>query len=375
MISPFSSSGRARRVVTLIACAALVASACGTDPTTSAADATAPGGLAAPSPDRPTTITLVTHESFALSEEVLAAFTAETGITVEILTSGDAGIALNQSILSAGNPLGDVIFGVDNTFMSRALDADILDGYNSPLLAEIPDEYELDPTNRLLPVDVGDVCLNSDVEYFAQRDLAPPGDLLALTDAAYRDLLVVQNPATSSPGLAFLLASIAEFGTSGDYPWTTFWADLRANGVRVSPGWSEAYYGDFTWAGGGDRPIVVSYASSPPAEVFFADPPLESAPTAVVESTCFRQQEFVGILAGTDEPASARAFVDFLLGVTAQNDIPWNMFVFPVNSNATPPPEFLEHSVIPADPLSVPSTDVEENREAWIEEWTDIVVR
>lgn len=349
----------------------LVAASCGGDGTTS----TATTAVTPPSPDDPTTITLVTHESFALSEDVLAAFTAETGVTVELLTSGDAGAALNQSILSAGNPLGDVIFGIDNTFMSRALDADILDAYESPLLAEIPDEFELDPTNRLLPVDVGDVCLNYDVAYFADNGVTPPETLRDLTDPALADLLVVQNPATSSPGLAFVLATIAEFGTDGDYPWTAFWRDLRDNGVRVSPGWSEAYYGDFTWAGGGDRPIVVSYASSPPAEVFFAEPRPTEAPTAVVEESCFRQQEFVGILTGTDEPGAARAFVDFLLGRTAQEDIPWNMFVFPVNETAEVPEEFTEFSLIPADPLSVDSADIEANREAWIEEWTDIVVR
>jgi len=322
----------------------------------------------------PAAITLLTHESFALSDDVLAGFTADTGIEVDLLTSGDAGAVLNQSILSKGNPLGDVIFGIDNTFMSRALDADILEPYDSPLLGEIPDELELDPTNRLLPVTIGDVCLNYDIGWFVDAGVAPPRTLGDLTDPALADLLVVENPATSSPGLAFLLATVAEFGTEGEYPWTSFWADLRANGVRVSPGWTEAYYGDFTWAGG-DRPIVVSYASSPPAEVFFADPPLAEAPTAVVEPTCFRQQEFVGILSGTENTSEARAFVDFLLGVTAQNDIPWNMFVFPVNAGATPPPEFVEFSVVPTDPLRVDVRDIEANREQWIDIWTDIVVR
>lgn len=365
------SSPTARRCIAaaLLAPVMLLA-ACGSDEST----ATSPP-IEAPSPDRPTTITLVTHESFALSSDVLDAFTERTGVSVEILTSGDAGTVLNQSILSAGNPLGDVVFGVDNTLMSRALDADILVPYESPRLADIPDRFELDPSHRLLPVDVGDVCLNYDVAHFAERGLTPPTALRDLTDPSLADLLVVQNPATSSPGLAFMLASIAEFGTEGEYPWTRFWADLRANGVRVSPGWSEAYYGDFTWAGGGDRPIVVSYASSPPAEVFFAEPRPATAPTAVVEASCFRQIEFVGILAGTDQPGAARAFVDFLLSVEAQNDIPWNMFVFPVNEQATPPPEFVEFSLIPDDPLTLPSEEIEANREAWIEEWTDIVVR
>jgi len=356
--SSTTHKNRAERIVALVLMISLLAAACGTNSES----------------DSGATITLITHESFALSPDVLEGFTADTGIEVKLLRSGDAGIALNQSILSKGNPLGDVIFGIDNTFMSRALDADILEPYDSPLLDEIPDEMELDPTNRLLPVTIGDVCLNYDIGYFAEAGIEPPRTLADLTKPALANLLVVENPATSSPGLAFVLATIAEFGTEGPYPWTSFWADLRRNGVRVSPGWTEAYYGDFTLAGG-DRPIVVSYASSPPAEVFFSDPPLTDAPSAVVESTCFRQQEFVGILAGTEHVPEARAFVDFLLGVTAQNDIPWNMFVFPVNEGATPPPEFVDFSVVPSDPLRVDPRDIETNREQWIDTWTDIVVR
>jgi thiamine transport system substrate-binding protein len=322
-----------------------------------------------------TSLTLVTHDSFALSEDVLAGFTESTGITVEIVRASDAGSMLNQSILAGDNPLGDVIFGIDNTFMSRAIGADIVESYDAPRLANIGDEFKLDATNALLPVDVGDVCLNYDTAWFADRGIDPPATLADLALPQYQDLLVVQHPATSSPGLAFMMATIAEFGTDGDYTWLDYWAELRSNGVLVSPGWSEAYYGDFTYAGGGTRPIVVSYASSPPAEVFFADPRPAEAPTAVVESTCFRQIEFVGILAGTDNRSGAEQFVDFMLSVEVQNDIPWNMFVFPVASDATPPPEFVEFSVVPANPLTVAPDEIEANRDTWIDQWAATVTR
>lgn len=318
-----------------------------------------------------TELTLVTHDSFELSEEVIEQFTDETGITLEIVRGSDAGTVLNQSILAAGNPLGDVIFGIDNTFMSRALDADILEPYESARLAAVPDAFELDESNRLTPVSVGDVCLNYDTAWFADNGIAAPNSFDDLIDPTYDGLTVVQHPATSSPGLAFLMATIDEYGDA----WPSYWADLRNNDVRVSPGWTESYYGDFTYSGGGDRPIVVSYASSPPSEVFFADPRPSTAPTAVIESSCFRQQEFVGILAGTDNRAGAEAFVDFMLSVTVQEDIPWNMFVFPVADDATPPSEFVEFSVVPTDPHSLPSELIETNRDEWIEQWTDIVVR
>ena len=182
---------------------------------------------------------------------------------------------------------------------------------------------------------------------------------------------MVENPATSSPGLAFLLATVAEFGVDG---WQDYWRDLAANDVAVQPGWSEAYYGDFTVAGGGDRPLVVSYASSPPAEVIFADPPVQEAPTGVIEASCFGQIEFAGILRGTGEEEAARRLVDFLLSRPLQEDIPLSMFVFPANETAALPPEFVEHTVVPTQPLSVPADVIGANRDAWIEEWNEIVV-
>ena len=319
-------------------------------------------------------VVLVTHDSFALSDAVVASL-AESGIDLRILASGDAGQALNQSILAGDHPLGDLFFGVDNILMTRALDADIFEPYRSPLLDAVPEEYRLDPSMRLTPVDRGDVCLNYDISWFADRDLEPPTRLDQLTDPAYRDLLVVENPATSSPGLAFMMATIARFGTDGPYSWLDFWADLRMNGVRVDPGWTEAYFTDFTVGGGGDRPLVVSYASSPPAEVVFADPRPATAPTAVIEETCFRQIEFAGVLKGASNPEGARRVIDFLLSVPVQEDIPMSMFVFPVNRDAQLPSEFVQFAVVPAEPLSLPPEEIDTNRERWIQEWTDVVLR
>ena len=319
-------------------------------------------------------ITLVSHDSFFVTEDLLTQFTADTGIEVQLLAAGDAGEALNQSILSAGNPLGDVFFGVDNTFLSRALAGDIFLPYESPLLDDIPDEFELDPSHRLLPVDFGDVCINYDVEFFGSEQ-APPTNLSDLTDEMYRGQLVVQNPATSSPGLAFLMATVEEFGEDGDYTWRDYWAELRDNDVAIQTGWSEAYYGDFTVGGGGDRPLVVSYASSPPAEVVFADPPVTAAPTAVVEDTCFRQIEFIGILDGTDHEPAARMLVDFLLSVPLQEDIPLNMFVFPANENAAVPQEFIDHTVVPTNSKALDPAEIDAHLDRWIEEWTETVLR
>lgn len=317
----------------------------------------------------------MTHDSFALSEEVLAAFETESGVSVRILTAGDAGQMLNQAILTKENPLADVLFGVDNTFLSRALDEDLFIAYASPGLEQVPDVFELDPQHRVTPIDYGDVCLNYDKAAFAAFGLDPPRSLEELAHPKYSGLLVVENPATSSPGLAFLLATVGRFGESGGYTWLDYWADLRGNYAFVTSGWEEAYYGSFSGGSGeGDRPIVVSYASSPPAEVYFSDPQPEEAPTGVVEDGCFRQIEFAGILRGTQAQGLAERLIDFMLSQPFQEDIPLNMFVFPVNQNSQLPEVFVRHTVIPSDPVTLSPDRIGANRDRWIEEWTAAVL-
>jgi thiamine transport system substrate-binding protein len=328
-------------------------------------------------PAEPATLTVMTHDSFAISEETVAAFEEQEGVTVVTLPSGDTGAALNQAILAVDNPLADVFFGVDNTFMSRALAAEIFEPYQSPALTDVDPALVLDDSYNLLPVDYGDVCLNYDKAWFAEQGLALPESLADLTDAAYQNLLVAENPATSSPGLAFLLATIAEFGTDDDYDYLDYWADLRANGVLITNGWEDAYYGHFSVASDGERPLVVSYASSPPAEFIYADPPVEESPSASITAAgmCFRQIEFVGILKGTQNRELAEKWVDFMLGQTFQEDIPLNMFVFPANGQATLPEAFVTWAQVPGETAVVDPQQIDANRENWIEAWTEVVLR
>ncbi|GAP09346.1 ABC transporter periplasmic binding protein, thiB subfamily [Bellilinea caldifistulae] len=326
-------------------------------------------------PAAPIELRVLTHDSFAASEEVIRAFEQENNVKLTFLPSGDTGSALNQAILTKNAPLADVFYGVDNTFLSRALKEEIFEPYNSPLLAQIEDAFKLDPQNRALPVDYGDVCINYDKAYFAEKNLPLPQSLADLTKPEYKGLLVVENPATSSPGLAFLMATIAAFGEDG---YLDFWRQLKANGVVVVNDWETAYYTNFSASSGrGPQPMVVSYGSSPPAEVIFAEQPLEEAPTAslVGENMCFRQIEFVGILKGTQQRALAEKFVDFMLDVRFQEDLPLQMFVFPVNRNAQLPEEFVRYAQIPAKPATLDPALIAEKREAWIEAWTQVVLR
>ena len=324
--------------------------------------------------NEPGEVVLVTHESFVVSDDVKRAFETSSGKTLRILQTGDAGAAVSRALLTAGNPEGDVLFGVDGNLLTRTLEGDLFEAYESPELGRIDDRWQLDPEHRVTPVDHGAVCLNYDRAWFAERGVEPPGSLDDLTRPPYDGLLVVQNPATSTPGLAFMLATIARHGERG---WLEYWRRLRANDVLVVDGWEEAYNVRFSGSSGGsgNRPIVVSYASSPPAEVIFRSPRPSEAPTAVVESSCFRQIEFAGVLRGAANPSGARELVDFLLSTRFQEDVPLSMFVFPVDPLAALPPEFEQFAVVPEEPLTLPPARITANRDRWIEEWTATVLR
>ena len=319
-------------------------------------------------------VVLVTHSSFVVSDGVRREFEESSGKKLTILQTGDAGEALTRALLTAGNPEGDVFFGVDSNLLSRALDGDLFEPYEPAGLEHVDVRYALDPEHRVTPIDHGEVCLNYDRAWFEDRGIAPPEFLEQLTEPRYRGLLVAQNPATSSPGLAFMLATIALFGEEG---WKGFWADLRRNDVLVTSGWEEAYNARFSGSssGGGDRPIVVSYATSPPAEVIFRKPRPTEAPTAVLTDSCFRQIEFAGVLRGTSNEQGAEELIDFMLTRRFQEDVPLSMFVFPVDSEAELPPEFSKYAVVPESPLELPPEAIEVNRDRWIKEWTATVLR
>jgi thiamine transport system substrate-binding protein len=328
-----------------------------------------------PSAEEPVTLRVMTHDSFAASEEVIRQFEKENNAKVQFLFSGDTGTALNRAILAGETPLADVFYGVDNTFLGRALEENIFSLYKSPLLASIPDAFKLDPENRALPVDYGDVCLNYDVSYFKTAGFEPPQSLEDLLHPNYRGLLVVENPATSSPGLSFLLATIAVFGEDG---YLEYWQRLMENDLLVVNSWETAYYTEFSGsAGRGPRPIVVSYGSSPPFEVIYAETPMDEPPTGAViaDNTCFRQIEFVGILQGGKNRALAEKWIDFMLSPAFQADMPLQMFVFPVNPNAELDEAFVQFLAVPERPVQLDPADIAENRERWIQEWTQTVLR
>ena len=320
-----------------------------------------------PAAEDDVTLVLVTHDSFVLSEGTLEQFTEATGIGVEVQQAGDAGELVNKLVLTADSPLGDVVFGIDNTFASRAASNGVLEPYASGDLTAAEDAFLLPEGSGgeyLTPIDSGDVCVNVDHEWFADAGIPEPVTLDDLADPIYEGLLVVEAANSSSPGLAFLLATIAAYGDG----WPDYWSALVDNHVKVAASWSDAYYVDFSGPSSeGDKPLVVSYASSPPVE----DPP---GSTGVLLDTCFRQTEYAGVLAGTEHPVEARQLVDFLFSTVVQNDIPENMYVFPVNADATLPATWAEYAEVATDPYEIDPVEIDANRERWITEWAAIAL-
>ena len=323
------------------------------------------------------TVTLVSHDSFAASKSVLAQFTKETGYTVKVLRGGDAGAAVNQAILAKDDPRGDVFFGVDNTLLSRALDNGLFDPYTAKNLGQVPADVQLDAArHRVTPIDSGDVCVNYDRAYFTSHHLAPPQTFADLVKPEYKNLLVTENVSTSSPGLAFLLGSAVTYGDSG---WQAYWKKLKANGVKVVDSWEQAYDSDFSGSAAGkkakgDKPLVVSYASSPPAEVVGVNPPPAQSPVGVATGTCFRQIEFAGLLHGAKNPAGGKAFIDFMLSRTFQQDMPLEMYVDPVLKGATEPEVFRKYGATVPHPTTMAPDKIAAKRDGWVKTWTSTVL-
>ena len=315
------------------------------------------------------TVVLVTHESFHLPKKVVRDFEDQSGYDLETRAAGDAGTLTTKLVLTKENPTGDVAFGVDNTFASRAVEEGVFAEHDVDLSAGAEDyALEGDGAERLVPVDHGDVCVNIDKQWFERHDLAPPKTLADLTDQEYEGLFVTPSALSSSPGLAFLLATVAEYGVD----WTGYWQDLVDNDMLVVDGWEDAYFGDFTQGSEkGTRPIVLSYDSSPAFTI--ADD--GTSTTRALLDTCFEQVEYAGVLDGADNPEGGRALLEFLLSDAVQRELPESMFVFPVVDGVELPPAWEKHAEQPESPYRLDPEEIAANRDAWLEEWRDIVTR
>lgn len=307
------------------------------------------------------TLTVVTHDSFNLDDATKAKFAAETGYTVTYVAPGDAGTTVNQLVLTKDSPMGDVVYGIDNTFAGRAISTGILRPYNSPALPESAKAYEVGTDAQLTPIDHGEVCVNADASWYKAKGLAVPKTLDDLTKPEYKGQLVAMNPASSSPGLAFLMATVA---AKGDPGYLDYWKQLKANGMKVSGGWSDAYSNDFTASSKGAYPLMVSYSSSP----------VDSPKAVVLTDTCFGQVEYAGVIAGAQNAVGAQKFIDFMLSHEVQAQLPEQMYMYPVDATVALPASWERYAAKVDKPLTLPVADIDAGRTTWIKAWTAAVI-
>ena len=357
-----------RRVLPALAIGLAVSlAACSNDPSS---PSTSPSSSSeSTEPTRAEHLTVLTHDSFALSDEIKEQFENDTGMKVTYVAPGDAGTLVNQLILTKDAPLGDVVFGIDNTFAGRVAGAGVLLPYPDAALPAGADAFRGGVSDVLTPIDYGDVCVNADTGWFKKKGLAIPQTLDDLADPAYKDLLVVENPASSSPGLSFLAATV---GAKGEDGYLAYWEKLKANGVKVAKGWTEAYTGDFSGSSGkGPRPLVVSYATSPAFEV---DEGADTSRTQALLETCFRQVEYAGVVKGGLNEVGAQKFIDYLLTKGVQSDIPGQMYMYPVDSSVELPAEWVTFAPLAKEPIEVDPATLGAQRETWIKAWTAAVL-
>jgi thiamine transport system substrate-binding protein len=304
------------------------------------------------------TVTVMTHDSFNITDEQIAAFEEESGYTLTTTAPGDSGTLVNQLILAKGNPTVDAVYGIENLSAQRVIDEGIVAEYAAAALPASAEDLVVE--DRLTPIDQGQVCVNVDHEWFKDKGMAEPTSLDDLTKPEYAELFVTTNPVTSSPGLAFLAATVTEKGEDG---WQQYWQQLLDGGTKVAAGWSDAYYSDFSGGEGkGAYPLVVSYSSSP-----------AFAPTTgVVEDTCTTQVEYAGVVEGAKNPEGAQAFIDFLLAEDFQASLPENMFMYPVDESIELPADWAQHATLVEDPIEADMQQVGEQREAWLRDWNEL---
>jgi thiamine transport system substrate-binding protein len=323
-------------------------------------------GAAIPSPvgEEEAELVIYAYDSFVAewgpAPRVIPKFEDKHGVKVKVVSVGDAGQVLNRAILEKDNPQADIVLGIDNNMLSRALEEEVLQPYRSPNLDAVPAQLIFDSTHSVTPFDYGYFAFVYDSG--ALKD--PPKSLEELTAPRFRKRVIVEDPRTSSPGLGFLLWTIAVYGE--DY--LEYWKRLEPNLLTITDGWDTAY-GMFT---SGEAPMVLSYTTSPAYHVEYEQTDRYQA--LLFEEGNYLQIEGMGIVKGAPHPALARKFIDFILTGDFQEEIPLTNWMYPVDPDVATPDSF-RFAPKPQRALQLPAAEIRENRDRWINAWVKQVSR
>jgi thiamine transport system substrate-binding protein len=291
---------------------------------------------------------------------IVPKFEEEHGVRVEVISVGDAGQVLNRAILEKDDPKADIIVGIDNNMLSRALEESVLQRYRSPNLDAVPQWLIFDDSHSVTPFDYGYFAFVFDSEALAN----PPSSLEELTDSRFRKRIIVQDPRTSSPGLGFLLWTVAVYGEQ----YLEYWRRLEPNLLTITAGWDTAY-GMFT---SGEAPMVLSYTTSPAYHAEYEQ--TDRFRALLFDEGHYLQVEGMGILRGAPHPVAARKFIDFILTEEFQTEIPLTNWMYPVDPEVGTPDSF-RFAPKPDRSLQLQAEEIRTNRDRWIDAWVKQVSR
>lgn len=299
-------------------------------------------------------LVVYTYDSLLpLVKIALPIFEEKYGVTVEVRSYGDAGAVLSKVIAEGAKSDVDIVIGIDNILAKRALTEDIFLPYKSENADKISDEsLVFDKSWRLTPYDFGSLAIVYDPEELGTLEM---DGLINLTDKKFKKNLIIQDPRTSSTGLAFLVWTYTAHKDDFD----EFWRKLKPSILTVTMGWDDA----FEKFEAGEAPMMVSYATDGAYSYEYYG---ETKYKAIIPGNVgYGQIEGAGIVKWTDEETLAKKFIDFILSPEFQSNIPLNQWMFPVVEVQLP--KSFEYAIEPGSLLTIdPDLDVDHLIERWV---------
>jgi len=316
-------------------------------------------------------LVVYTYSSFAswgAAPFIEEAFEKKHDVDVQFVATGDARMMLTKLLTEreAGRPGADVFVGVGSVDLSMARGEDLfvpLTGEDIPNLASVREDLLIDPTNSLIPYEHSYVTLVYDSQVLAVEDV--PLTFEQLLDPKYKKMLILEDPRTSSVGLAFLLWTIHQYGDPG---YLDYWRKLLPNVLTITQGWSAAY--DLFLAR--EAPIVVSFSTDTAYSVI--EEGSARYKVMLLNSQGYRSIYLMGIVKGTKQQGLCKELLDFVLSPEVQERISTTEWMFPANRKTLLPVLFYQNAVFPPDPVMVPSERIGENLDRWLLEWAGIIV-